>query len=107
MTRPFLSYLTPWKHRRLAEAARVAALRERDGDGCARCRRPMRFDLPAGDERGVVVEPVGPGADDVRLCHPRCNTPGLDQTEAVLERARLKNEAALFARARKRRKRAA
>jgi len=95
-------YLNPWKHRRQAEA-RLAALRQRDGDQCARCRRPMRFDLPAGHDRGAAILQVGPGAEDLRLCHPRCNSAGVDHTDEVTTRARRKNEAALFAKARKKR----
>ena len=104
-------YLNPWKYRREREAERLVALRRRDGDACARCRRPMRFDLPAGHDQGAAVEPSAPGAkgsgegiDDFRLCHGRCYSPGLDHTDEVLERARLKNEAALFARARKKKR---
>ena len=106
-------YLTPWNLRREKAAARVAALRARDGDQCARCRRPMRFDLPAGHDQGARAEPIvrgGEGAsggaaggealDNLRLCHARCNASGVDHTGEVLARARRKNEAALFARAR-------
>jgi len=107
-----IRYLNPWKYRRQQEAQRLAALRQRDGDACARCRRPLRFDLPAGHDHGFKVEPVTPGAgeqslDNFRLCHPRCNPVGVDHTGEVTARARLKNEAALFAKAKKRRKRAA
>ena len=38
-------YLNPWRLKRERAAARIAALRARDGDNCVRCRRPMRFDL--------------------------------------------------------------
>ena len=105
-------YLNPWRLKREREAARVAALRARDGEACARCRRPMRFDLPAGHDQGVKVEPIVPGArtdalEQLRLCHPRCNASGMDHTDEVTERVRRKNEAALFAKARKRRKKAA
>lgn len=94
-------YLNPWKHRRQLAAERLAALRHRDGDGCARCRRPLRFDLPAGHDQGARVEEVAPG--DLRLMHGRCNPAGVDNTGEVLHRARIKNEAALFAKARKNR----
>jgi hypothetical protein len=40
----------------------------------------------------------GQGADDVRLAHGRCNPAGVNHTDEVLHRARLKNEAALFTR---------
>jgi hypothetical protein len=42
--RSIVKYLNPWKYRREQEAARVAALRARDGECCARCRRP--FECP-------------------------------------------------------------
>ena len=100
-----LRYFNPWKYRRQQAAERVRALRERDGDACARCRRPMRFDLPKGHDQGAKLEPVvrgaGEGLDNLRLCHGRCNPVGVNHTEEVLHRARLKNEAALFARAKK------
>ena len=70
----------------------------------------MRFDLPAGHDQGAAVEPVVPGAagdgetlDHLRLCHGRCNPVGVNHTDEVLHRARLKNEAALFARSRENR----
>ena len=108
MTTPSIAtYLNPWKLKRQREAARVALLRARDGDQCARCRRPLRFDLPRGHDQGAAVEPVAPGdkgggdaLDNLRLCHARCNPSGVDHTGEVLARARRKNEAALFARAR-------
>ena len=105
---PLIKYLNPWKHRRQAAAERLRALRERDGDQCARCRRPLRFDLPAGHDQGAAAEPIVPGAGEAlanfRLCHPRCNPAGVDHTVEVTERARRKNEAALFARSRKKRR---
>ena len=110
MSRLIIRYLNPWKYRRQQAAARIAALRARDGDQCARCRRPLRFDLPAGHDAGAAVEPLVPGAptntaalDALRLCHGRCNPAGVDHTETVLHRARLKNEAELFAKSRKQR----
>jgi hypothetical protein len=107
-----IRYLNPWKYRRQQEAHRLAALRSRDGDDCARCRRPLRFDLPVGHDQGYKVEELVPGTDvdvldNLRLCHPRCNPSGVDHTGEVTARARMKNEAALFAKARKSRKRAA
>ena len=104
-------YLNPWRLKREREAARVAALRQRDGDHCARCRKPMRFDLPPGHDPGARVEPVAPGAKvelgNFRLCHVRCSASGVDHTEEVLERRRRKNETEIFAKARKRRRKAA
>lgn len=94
-------YLNPWKHKRERDAARLAALRARDGDHCARCRRPLRFDLPKGHDQGAAIEEVQAG--DFRLCHVRCNAWGKDDTGEVLHRARIKNEAALFDKTRKKR----
>ena len=102
-----VKYLNPWKAKREREAARLAALRSRDGDQCARCRRPMRFDLPAGHDQGAAIEQVVRGKDqaidNLRLCHPRCNPSGVDHTGLVTSRARIKNEAELFAKARQNR----
>ncbi|QIK96742.1 hypothetical protein G7076_10105 [Sphingomonas sp. HDW15A] len=101
-------YFNPWKYRRQKAAERVAALRARDGDNCARCRRPMRFDLVEGHDQGAAIEPVVPGVigealQDFRLCHPRCNPSGVDHTAEVTMRLRKKNEAELFAKARAKR----
>jgi 5-methylcytosine-specific restriction endonuclease McrA len=100
-------YIAPWKFRRELEAERLRALRARDGDDCARCRRPMRFDLPRGHDQGAAVELVAPSAAgdhetvaNLRLCHRRCNASGVDHTGEVTERMRRRNEAALFARSR-------
>jgi len=107
-------YLNPWKLSREAEARRLAELRQRDGDDCARCRRPLRFDLPAGHDQGARIEPVVPRAAggtkalaNHRLCHGRCFAPGLDHTGEVTERMRRKAEAALFTKSRKKSRRAA
>lgn len=102
-------YLVPWKHKRQLEE-RLAALRGRDGDECRRCRRAMRFDLPAGHDLGPKVEQMvhASGAEPVdleNLCltHRRCNTEPADFTAEVKERIRRKNEAELFANSRIRR----
>ena len=100
-----IRFLNPRKYRRDQKAARVEALKTRDGEQCARCRRRIRFDFPAGHDQGPIIEPA-PSAiapDHVRLCHRRCNKPGLDHTIEVTERVRRKNEAALFGKSRKRR----
>ena len=106
-------YVNPWKFRREQEAQRLAALRARDGDSCSRCRRPMRFDLPAGHHMGARVEviltaPAGGAAtiDGLCLTHGRCNAEGRDNTVEVAERVRLKAEAALFEQSRRKRRRA-
>ena len=105
-------FLTPWMFKRQQEQ-RLLALRQRDGDDCRRCRRPMRFDLPKGHDLGAKVEqilayPAG-GAkalDNLCLTHTRCNAKHGCDTAEVKERARIKNEAALFAKSKQTRKRA-
>jgi hypothetical protein len=105
-----LRFLNPWKHRREERERRVAALRQRDGDACRRCRRPMRFDLPFGHDLGARIEPVAGGAaadkaaiGDLCLTHGRCNVSGQDHTGEVIERLRPRPEADLFAKARENR----
>jgi hypothetical protein len=107
-------YVTPWKYRRAQEAARVAQLRERDGDDCRRCRRPMRFDLPHGHDSGprivqLVFAQHGEAGElhNQCLCHGRCNGVGADHTGEVQERRRRENEAKLFAKSRSRKRAAA
>jgi hypothetical protein len=103
-------YVNPWKYRReQEELQRIAFLRSRDGEDCRRCRRPMRFDLPAGhDQRATVeqmlfeVEGSSSELDNLCLTHRRCNAVAADNTAEVSERSRRKNEAALFTKARKR-----
>ena len=100
-------YVTPWKFRRAQEAQRLQALRQRDGDNCSRCRRPMRFDLPRGHDSGARVEQISPGSDaaeNLVLCHGRCNSESADNTPEVMERIRRKNEAALLSRSRQKRR---
>jgi hypothetical protein len=104
------TYLNPWKLRRVREAQRLDALRSRDGDNCARCRRPMRFDLPPGHDSAPKLEPILDNAkagksalDNFCLCHTRCNAQGADHTGEVTERVRRKAEAALFAKPRRKR----
>jgi hypothetical protein len=103
-------YVTPWVSKReKEEQQRVAALRQRDGDKCRRCRRPIRFDLPSGNDKGPRIESIlAPGSDGAApidslcLCHGRCNADSGDNTQEVTERVRRRSEAALFARSRKR-----
>ena len=102
-------YLNPWKLKRDQERARVAALRQRDGDDCRRCRRPLRFDLTRGHDLGpaIAVIPNGEGSGEIdRLCltHGRCNPSMIDHTGEVLERVRRRSEAELLAKPRRRRK---
>jgi 5-methylcytosine-specific restriction endonuclease McrA len=106
-------YVNPWKFRREQNAQRLHALRQRDGDTCSRCKRPMRFDLPAGHELAAKVEAILPGPaggtealDNLVLCHGRCNAQTGDMTAEIRERLRLQREAALFSQERKKRRRA-
>jgi len=108
-----VTYLNPWKLRRQKLQQRLEALRQRDGENCRRCRRPMRFDLPSGHDQAASVQPILSGTSDafenLCLCHARCNAECADNTAQVQERIRLKEEATAAERtARKpRRKRAA
>jgi hypothetical protein len=102
-------FVTPWKFRREQQERRLSALRERDGDDCRRCRRPIRFDLPPGHDKGPKVEAILPDGgydqalENLCLCHGRCNAAGLDHTDEVTERIRRKSEAELLANSRERR----
>ena len=107
-------FLNPWKFKRQEEQRRFAALRERDGDNCRRCRRPMRFDLPPGRDQGATIQPVLHGVnggtsalENLCLCHLRCNAEAGDATPEVLERVRRKSEEEVIQRSRRTRKRAA
>jgi hypothetical protein len=110
MSTSIARFVSPFKYRReQEEAARVSALRGRDGEGCRRCRRPIRFDLPAGHDQGVLVQPIQYGVealeaslDNLCLTHRRCNAASADNTGEVTERIRRKQEADLFSKARKR-----
>jgi hypothetical protein len=110
-------YVAPWRFRREQAEQRLAELRKRDGDDCRRCRRPMRFDLPAGHDKGPKIEATvtgttggtgaGGGAEPLEtlcLCHGRCNSAGEDHTDEVAERIRRKSEAALLSTARRKRR---
>jgi hypothetical protein len=104
-----LAKYLPWTVRKDRERQqRVVALRQRDGDDCRRCRRPLRFDLPPGHDQGVRIERVagGQGGALHQLCltHGRCNAAMIDHTGEVLERLRRKAEAELLAMPRKRRR---
>ncbi len=110
MSMTIARYVNPWKFRREQNAQRVQALRRRDGDNCARCRRALRFDLPAGHDMSAKIEEIVPGSaagsetlDNLCLCHGRCNAKAGDDTQEVTERVRLKSEAALFESSRSRR----
>lgn len=109
-----IRYLAPWRFRRAEQARRLDELRRRDGDNCRRCRRPLRFDLPAGHDQAPKFEQVLPkakggtmAADNLVLTHVRCNVAGADHTSEVTERARRKSEAALLSKPRRKRRKAA
>lgn len=108
-----IKYVNPWKYRREQVAQRVAELRNRDGDNCRRCKRPMRFDLQDGHDlmpkvEAIVARSAGGSEELDNLCltHVRCNAKNGCDTAEVKERARIKNEAALFAKSKQKRKRA-
>ena len=110
MSSSIARFVSPWKYRReQEEAARVRALRQRDGDDCRRCRRPMRFDLPAGHDHGACIQPIRFGGeaeaedlDNLCLTHRRCNAAAADNTAEITDRIRRKQEAELFSKRRKR-----
>jgi hypothetical protein len=97
-------YVTPWVFRReREELKRIEDLRSRDGDNCRRCRRPIRFDLVRGHDKGPAIEPIVSASTDqplaienLCLCHGRCNADSGDDTLEVTERVRRKSEAELF-----------
>ncbi|MFL6763945.1 MAG: hypothetical protein ACJ8FO_01975 [Sphingomicrobium sp.] len=103
----------PWSHKRKERAQRIAELRQRDGDECRRCRRALRFDLADGHDLGPSVEAIAPPSanqapalDNLCLTHRRCNGEPADLTAEVQERVRRKNEAELFANAKRQKRRA-
>ena len=98
-------FIRPFAYRREQAERQIAELRQRDGDSCRRCRRKLRFDLAEGHDLGPRIEP-GAG-ETLCLTHRRCHSAGADHTAEVTERRKRKNEAALFAKPKKRSKRAA
>src|SRR5438045_6294006 len=97
-------YVTPWKYKREQERKRLQSLRQRDGDDCRRCRRPLRFDLTDGHDLGAKIEWVVPEAaggapalENFCLTHRRCHSDAADYTAEVRERIRRKAEAELLA----------
>jgi hypothetical protein len=102
-------YVNPWKFRREEQEQRLRALRDRLGENCSRCRRPIRFDLPGGHDQAPRIEQLlhaangGSGElDNLCLTHTRCNSAGADHTPEVTERIRRRSEAELLSRSRKR-----
>lgn len=94
-------YLHPWMFQRDKKQQRYVLLRQRDGDNCWRCRRPLCFDAPRGSEQASTIEHILPKSkggtsalDNLCLCHGRCNWMMADNTPEVKERMRAKeNEA--------------
>jgi 5-methylcytosine-specific restriction endonuclease McrA len=106
-------YLNPWMFQREKKRQRFQVLRERDGDNCWRCRRPMNFDLPRGHDQAPTIEHIQPkskgGMGDLGnlcLCHGRCNRLMADATPEVKERMLVKNEAELLEKSRRKRSKA-
>jgi 5-methylcytosine-specific restriction endonuclease McrA len=100
-------YFAPWMFQRDKKRLRFDQVRERDGDNCWRCKRPMRFDLPPGHDLAPTIEHLLPKSkggtsalDNLCLCHGRCNRLMADATPEVKERMRRKSEAELFAKSR-------
>ena len=111
MSSVIVKFVNPWKFRRDQAEQQLRALRQRDGDDCRRCRRPMRFDLPRGHDLGPKVEPIlsdsAEALDNLCLTHRRCISEGADQTVEVKERIRRRAEAELLSGSRRRRRSAA
>ncbi len=101
-------YLNPWKFKReQEELQRIAELRQRDGDHCRRCRRAIRFDLPAGHDQAPKIHDLAEryeqqALETLCLVHSRCNALGANNTAEVRERVQRRNEAALFANSKRR-----
>jgi hypothetical protein len=111
MLRSIARFLFPWAFGRQKREEQLAQLRQRDGETCRRCRRPIQFDRPAGHDLGAKIEPIRPepadsttALDNLCLTHGRCNVKTADRTADVHERLRPKREAELFTKARKRRR---
>lgn len=107
-------YFNPWMFQREKKRLRFQQLRDRDGDNCWRCRRPMRFDLPRGHDLAPTIEHLQPKSKggtgemgNLCLCHGRCNRIMADATPEVKERMRKKAEADLFAQSKRRKRRVA
>jgi hypothetical protein len=97
-----IARIVPWNRRKERERQRIAELRARDGDGCRRCRRALRFDLTDGHDLGPRIEQM-PDESDF-LTHGRCNPSMVDHTGEVLDRVRRKAEAELLAGPRRRKR---
>ncbi len=108
MSSVIVKFVNPWKFRRDQAEQRLRALRQRDGDDCRRCRRPMRFDLPGGHDLGPKIEQVLSGSadalDNLCLTHLRCISEPADQTLEVKERIRRRAEAELLSSSRRKRR---
>jgi len=99
MARKIAKYFMPgWWHKRQERKARVAKVRERDGDNCWRCGHPMRFGPPYNVGKAATVEhhvPLSKGGSwalgNLRLCHLGCNRHPSNHAPEQKERMRLRN----------------
>ena len=73
-------FMPGWWHQKQDRKARIARVRERDGDRCWCCGMPMRFGAPFNTRRSATVEHVlalsqgGTWAlENLKLCHKGCN----------------------------------
>ena len=111
MSSVIVKFVNTWKlhHQQLEQ--RLQALRQRDGEDCRRCRRPMRFDLSSGHDLAPKLEQVLSGTaeelENLCLTHRRCISEGFDHTVEVKERIRRRAEADLLSSSRRRRRSAA
>ena len=92
-------YLNPWMFERERKKQRFDALRQRDGDNCWRCRRPMDFALPRDHDHAPTIEHLHAKSnggtmelDNICLCHRRCNRLMGDATVEVKERMRAREQ---------------
>jgi hypothetical protein len=73
-------FLPWWMKKHLKKRAKIAEIRQRDGDNCWRCHRPMRFGPPYNVGKSATVELKLPKAldgtsalENIVLCHVGCN----------------------------------
>lgn len=90
-------FLPWWIRRSLEQRACKAAVRQRDGDNCWRCHRPMRFGPPFNCGKGASVEHLEPlsqggtwALGNLVLCHVGCNRHLGANTPEQKKRMRLK-----------------
>ncbi|HEU4499642.1 MAG TPA: HNH endonuclease signature motif containing protein, partial [Sphingomicrobium sp.] len=73
-------FLPHWLRRHLERKAARDAVRQRDGDNCWQCHRPMRFGPPFNVGKAATIEhrlALAHGGtwdlDNLVLCHLGCN----------------------------------